>query len=842
MKLKANREYLIFLYFFSSGFAALLYQVVWLKYLNLLFGSTTYATAAVLAACMFGLSLGSWLSVRIRSLYRSPLRSYGLMEMGVGVFALLFPLIYSGFHAPFRIIFNAVGPQTFWYNLLTFLIAFAVLAVPTSLMGATLPLLSESVVREGQISQRIGYLYAVNTAGAVMGIIFSAFVLIPSLGLHATISVGVVINLTIGLVCYITGKENTERLSTEAGIQSNRDRLLWLYAVSGLLALSYEVLWTRILVLHLGSSVYAYAIMLSVFLFGISAGSYVSGRWIAPRIPDAARAFALLQLGWGFSVLLQIVQFANLSDTLFRIASMFPSLTGPTHFVILFIATFQLLFIPTFLSGALFPVMVRGLCAKGYSIRNATSQSYTFNTIGGIAGSLAAAFLFIPVLGTQMSLLLMGACNLLIAVLALWQKPLGAIRTTNYVKALGILIVFAAGSIYIQKNLQILQKAGIFQMQGSERLIHLEEDSAATISVEIRNYFKERYNSLSINGVNVAGTSPNLISIQKLQGHIPAILRGPDSKKKVLHIGFGSGGTAYSISLYPDTQITVVELSRAVVRNADQYFRMVNHGIVHSGKLRIIYFDGRSFLQNTRENFDLILSDSIHPRYSGNGSLYTKDYYELVYSRLNQGGIHSQWIPLYSLTLKNLKEILRAFYEVFPETYVWYVNSTINPYIIVTGCKGTSGIQIDQMRKAFQHPEIAQDLRSVGIYNEYFLLKHFLLGKHKLEAFLADVDPHIDDRLTVEYESSRVQSRTNSWWLNFRSLLQQRERIDAYLSDKQNLDSTMYERFYASTSENLQGQLLFLESRRAEAKIYFEKAQKTNVDDRDPYEYTHFQF
>lgn len=848
MQKKANSEYLIFLYFFSSGFAALLYQVVWLKYLNLLFGSTTYATAAVLSAFMFGLAAGSWFSVKFRSLFRSPLRSYGMFEIAVGVFAILFPFIYSGFMTPFRMIFNAVGPQTLWYNILTFFLAFVVLLIPTSLMGATLPLLSQYVMQDREddesrslISRKIGYLYAVNTIGAVAGIVFSAFVFIPNLGLQATISVGVLINLCVGLLCYITGK-TPGPVSAEVEVaRSGINRLLTLYGVSGLLALSYEVLWTRILVLHLGSSVYAYAIMLSVFLLGITCGSYASGKWLCKRTSDLEQCFGWIQGAWGLSILLQILQFSFLSDVLYNIAILFRNLTTTTHFIILFLGALQLLFLPTFLSGALFPIVVTRLSQQGYSVRSATSLSYSANTVGGIFGSLLAGFVLIPIIGTQNALCVLAFGNLLLAALALRSKQSIRLSAKSLI-ALSAVILFAIGAFLIQKNVQIMKNAGIFQMQNNEKLVHLEEDSAATISVEIRNYMKQPYHSLSINGVNVAGTSPNLISIQKLQGHIPMILHQAKEKTKVLHIGFGSGGTAYSVSLYPNTKITVVELSRAVVRNADRYFQSVNHGIVGSGKLNIIFFDGRSYLQNTKENYDAILSDSIHPRYSGNGSLYTKDYYQLVYSRLNQGGVHSQWIPLYSLTLKNLKEILRAFNDVFPETYVWYINSTINPYIIVTGTKGKSGIQGIQVQKVFQQAQIAKDLESIGISNEYLLLDYFLLGKNKLQNFLADVEPHIDDRMTVEYESSRIRSRTISWWTNFRALLEQREKIYPYLADSPSAVLPLYERFYESTASNLLGQLLFLQRKPKEAKLQFQKAHQTNAEDLDPYEYSHLQF
>src|SRR3990172_94284 len=230
------RSGLVFLFFFSSGFAALLYQVVWLKYLNLLFGSTTYATAAVLAAFMTGLSAGSWLAPRLSFLFQRPLRSYGEIEMGVGLFAMLFPAIYSSFNAPFSILFNAVGPESNFYLVMAFFVASIVLVIPTSLMGPSLPILSHFLIQDQEISRKSGLLYGINTAGAVGGILVSAFLLVPFLGLHATLYVGVVINLSIGLLCYVAGRDLKFAKPAPAHSQVF-DRLLILYSVSGGIAI-----------------------------------------------------------------------------------------------------------------------------------------------------------------------------------------------------------------------------------------------------------------------------------------------------------------------------------------------------------------------------------------------------------------------------------------------------------------------------------------------------------------------------------------------------------------------------------------------------------------------------
>lgn len=831
----------IFLFFFGSGFSALLYQVVWLKYLNLLLGSTVYASVAVLSAFMFGLSAGSMLASRLGSLYRFSLRSYGIVEMGVGIFAMFFNLIYSWLKTPFGLVFNLVGPEAWVYNFVAFLVAFLVLVIPTSLMGASLPLLAHYVVSNKDIPKSIGNLYAVNTAGAVVGIVVSAFLLIPRLGLSSTVYVGVLINLIVGGICYLAGTGETPRLAAASKRRNSTDPLLYYYAISGMLALGYEVLWTRILVLHLGSSVYAYSLMLATFLLGISLGSFVSGRFLLHKQRSSEMLFGWIQLAWAFSILLQIVQFTHLSDTLYKLATSFANFDIVSHFLTQFGSTFQILLLPTFFSGALFPIMVDRLHKRGMEISEASGLCYSYNTFGGIFGAIFVGFLFIPLFGTQWSLVFLGSINMLLGILSIFRDSTVK-QSLRYALILSSIVVFAFTAVFITSRFNILHSAGIFQMERKEKLIRLEEDVTSTISVEERNYLGTSFLSLSVNGVNVAGTSPNLISIQKMQAHLPMILFGPTRPKNVLHIGLGSGGTAYSASLYPNTKITVVELCQAIVKNANAYFPSVNHGILDSNVLEFIFFDGRSYVQNTHRKFDVILSDSIHPRYSGNGSLYTKDYYKLVYEKLNPDGVHSQWLPLYSLTSKNFKEILRAFAEVFPETSVWYINSSINPFVIIIGQKKTGGVQLSSMKQALSIPRVRADLKEIGIQDEYALMDYFLFGKHQIMKLVQDVDPHVDDRMTVEYESSRVIQRELSWLYNFQELVALRTPILQYSQPTEWLNTQLYDQYYDATGFNLKGQIFFLERKPKEAKHAFAEARRLNETDRDPYEFDNVKF
>ena len=394
----------------------------------------------------------------------------------------MFPALYTASRIPFAWLFNFTGPQSFWYTLVTFVVAFLVLVIPTSLMGASLPVLAHVLVADEDVAHRTGVLYAVNTAGAVAGILCAAFVLIPALGLHATIYVGVLINLLVGLACFLWRGPAIE-LRKEPG-HLTRNPLAKLYLVSGMLALGYEVLWTRILVLHLGSSVHAYAIMLSVFLLGISLGSALIGRWVEKKGWRPGLVFGCIQIAWAFSILLQVAEFRWFSDMLYALTAPFTRLNYGELMLVLFAGAFLVLFLPTFLSGALFPIVVKSLWGQGTPIEHASSIAYSYNTVGGIFGSIAAAFILIPAVGTQYALLTFATVNLLLGWLGAFQDSSPGFKRI----LIALTVAFVAAGLFLNSRIQVLHSAGIFRSEGNEELIWLEEDSASTISVEKRMY------------------------------------------------------------------------------------------------------------------------------------------------------------------------------------------------------------------------------------------------------------------------------------------------------------------------------------------------------------------
>ena len=372
-------------------------------------------------------------------------------------------------------------------------------------------------------------------------------------------------------------------------------------------------------------------------------------------------------------------------------------------------------------------------------------------------------------------------------------------------------------------------------------LLAVEEDVYATVTVEEHHEPRGKWRQLSLNGTNVAGTSCELFSIQKLQGHLPLLLH--KDPKRVLHIGFGSGGTAWAVSRYPVESITIAEISKSVIQKASEYFLEINHGVLRDHRVQIVFTDGRNHVLAAEEKYDVILSDSVHPRFSGNGSLYTYEYYQLLKERLNPDGIISQWLPFYSLTPENFKMIIKSFYEVFPNTTIWYPNSTINEYVIVIGKLDGPLIDYATIERKLRIPEVMVDLEEIETTTPYKILDYFLFANENVGEFVADMPLHTDNNIAVEYISGRNVGRWQSSYSNYSNLLDARTSVKDYLSNleqaresKENILSTL-DLYEQTTDHNLQGQRLFWEGNREEAFQRFERIRELNPEDLEPVEY-----
>ncbi len=772
-----TRTIAIPLAFFLTGFASLMDQVVWLRYLGLIFGNTTQATSTLLAIFMAGLGFGSLWGGKWADKSSKPHIIYVVAEIVIGILAISSPYFFKIIEKAYIEIFQTFGDQSFIFILTRIVLATFFLLPPTFLMGATLPLIVKALTRSEKIEtvRSTALLYGINTAGAVAGTSFSGFYFIKNFGLIATLYLSAILNFIAALIVIIVFLGKSWQKETSKTLQpdrSSKNLYLTLFALMGATSLGYEVIWSRVLVLYIGSSVYSYSLMLTVFLIGIAIGSILVN---SIRYTNKFYLLFLVETVLAIWIVIHILLFAKLNEILV----LFAKILAPTSYgeilLVQLLSVALLLIIPTVCMGISFPLAV-DVFLDFKNSGEAVGAVYSFNTIGSIAGSILTGFLLIPTLGTQNSLLLLSILNFATG-LAFLYKTAKKIPLTSLLVPVIILLSF----IFLPKNM-ILFSAGTYQKK-DQRIIHFEEDVSGTVVVRELKDLMGKYLSLEINGVNVAGTSPDLYAIQMLQGHIPLALA--DKPKKILHIGFGSGGTAWAVSLHKVNLIKIVEINPLVLKVSNIYFRHINHGVLADSRVRTVINDGRNFLLASREKFDCILSDSIHPRYAGNSTLYTLEYFKILADNLEKDGIASMWLPMYSLTSQNFFMILKSFNEVFPYINVWYELSTPNSFTIVTGSFRQP--KINNIYSLFNTDRIKKELESIDIYSAADIVAMHLADQNSLKSILSRVPPHIDDIPAVEYESGTLIVRNIPWLTTFSILLQLRSKTPPpYLVDGEN--------------------------------------------------------
>ncbi len=768
---------LILGFFFLSGAAGLVYEVVWTKYLTLAFGVTAEAVSAVLSAYMAGLALGSFLLGRRVAKIKNLLRAYAWLELGVGIFALLTPLVYLRMEAINVFLFRNLGEPGVVFDLLQFLISFVVMLIPTTLMGGTLPILSRFVVKSrSRIGLGVGTLYSVNTFGAVLGTFGAGYLLIPAFGLSPTVYVAAIVNLAVGIACVLLSRrsayvasgeeepavvEDTSRLLPETPHRLKVGIFIGL-GVSGLVALTYEVVWTRVLQLVLGTSAYAFACMLTTFLFGIALGSLIVSRFL-DRVKDPARLFGYIQLAVGFCALAIIPLFGELPFIFLKLFALTNREFWQTSMVE-FSAAFLVMLIPTMLFGASFPVAARVVSGSVRLLGRSIGNIYAINTVGSIVGSLLAGFLLVPRLGTQKSEFLGAGASIALGALILWMNP--RIRPWRRMVTTGVAVAVFVGSVVAlpRWDMRVLlwgvwHKAAAFMPVGREpktlteigeqlqegRLIFYDEGIGATAAV-----FEEfgKIRTFVVDGRIEASTLITDMRIQRLLGHIPMLLH--PNPKKVMNLGLGAGVTFGSVMLHPVEDGRCVELSRAVL-GATRQFGDANHHVMDDPRAPIILMDGRNYLRSTLETFDCITADPCHPYTRGMGNIYTVEYFRAGRARLKPGGIMAQWLPLYNLSDTDFKMIVQTFGSVFPYVAFWFTDVDL----VMFGTEKPIEIDYQALAKRMEYEPVKEALADIGFHSVDDLLVRFIMDQRSLEAYCGGVAVNTENHPILEYSAPK---------------------------------------------------------------------------------------
>ena len=801
----------IYLLFFLSGAAALVYQLVWVRSLTLIFGGSHLAVTAVLAIFMAGLALGGYAIGRVVDRVERPLGLYGLLELGIAAFALVFVglmHVYPSLYVPLA---RGRDGSVLYLTILRALFAIAALIVPTTLMGGTLPVLSRFVSRRPEtLRTSLSLLYGLNTLGAVLGALLAGFVLLRLYAVSTTLFFAVATNVVIGFVSLAlqaglspgafrdsSSPGNTTATAPDHHLNAWPCRLvLWGIGISGFCALGYEVLWSRVLTITVGASVYSFTIMLVAFLTGIALGSkaygllraLLGGR--AAGLAVSIAGFGLVQVAIGGTAFLVTFFLRDVPTVAVRLHGLFfESATGSfgARTWANFTLAFLYMVVPAFFMGVAFPLAGEVHARYRRTVGRAVGEVLASNTVGAILGAGISGFLLIHVFGIERSLLLLSALNIgtglvVLTGLARGRWPSGAAAATAVV-ALALLAASPqALRIWDTKYFAIFRSNQPEAFQTPEMVREAVENTDVIYYAEgiesIVSVIRVKGGDLSFltNGRVEASSHLQAQQVQLTLGHLPMLLaRNP---RRALVVGLGSGMTLGAIAVHPGLErVTLAEIEPKVVGVA-RAFAAYNHRVLESPKLRVVFNDGRNFLLTTSDTFDVITADPIHPWFRGAGYLYTSQYFELVATHLNPGGVVAQWLPIYELTPDDLRSIVRTFRRRFAHTMLWLTHYDAE----LVGSNAPFVLDEEALARRMAPPDVAGDLARVMMGSPRDILSYFVMGSEGMARFSRNGVLNTDDRLYLEFSAPFSIATPSVMGANVRALASHRENLLPYLT------------------------------------------------------------
>ena len=754
--------------FVCSGALSLVYEILWLRSLILVFGATTYAVSAVLTAFMGGLALGSYLFGRRADTVARPGVVYGIMEIGIGAYALLVPTLFGLLIPLSRTLRAEFDPSFGSMSLLRFAVALLVLLVPTTLMGGTLPILSRFVAASDErIARGVGLLYALNTGGAVVGTFAAGFWLLPTLGMSRTLWLAAAGNLVVGTIAIVAFRRRIPprppSVETPEPLAFGRRQKLVLAAIalSGAAAMVFEVAWARVVGLVIGGSVYAFTTVLTTFLVGLALGAAWVARIADRRGLDPARLMGLLLSGVGLAAFATLLAFD-------RIPYVFAVWLRHFHqrqdlvLMLRFSVAFAVMFLPTLLLGGVFPAAVRACAPAADRLGETVGRVYAVNTMGTILGSGLAGFLLLPAIGVRATLLgaialelLLGAVLLAAAAGTPRGRWLPAFAAAGAAVLLPVLAptwnvrVMNSGMYLYASELDKPRGFSSFHKGDIGETLYAKDGATASVVVFRDPDFDNIV--LTTNG-KVDASSRFDLSTQVLSGHLPLLL-APDPRR-VLVVGWASGITVGSTLTYPIERLTGVEIEQAVIE-ASEFFRKDNNEARRDPRTNLVIDDARNFLLLDDGLYDVIISEPSNPWITVASNLFTREAWEIGHRRLAPGGVFCQWIQMYGITPADLRALLRTFHQVFPEVLVF---TTIDMSdLMILGSDRPLRFDLTQLKSRMHEVWVAADLARVGVRTPAELLSHFDFGTAELERFIGDPAGPIntDDNARIEFATPK---------------------------------------------------------------------------------------
>ncbi|MHC4549689.1 MAG: fused MFS/spermidine synthase [Planctomycetota bacterium] len=716
-----------------SGATALAYEIVWARKLTLVLGSAPSAAAAVLSAFMCGLAVGAVAVGWRADDSRRPLRWYGLLELGIGIYALAFDTLLDLAISKF--------PGQPW------LVAFVLLTVPAALMGGTLPVLARAAadtIRRG--TGAFGSLYGINTLGAMAGALLTALVVLEALGLRGTVKLAAAINIGLGVLFWLCGMLAGKR-EVYAGEEEVKARwtgdaepaVVLAFFLAGFAALALEMAWLRLLAYFLEGFTIAFGLMLAAYLLGLGAGG-LGGTFLALLSGNPRRLLARILLVEAVLAVGTLIFATPISDALESMRAGYTTAAGIDFSYArgLFLAALAIVLPATFCAGMLMPVVSRIALSHREAIGRQTGVVYAASTLGSVIAPPAAAFLLLPAWGVPATIAALGALLLLAGTLLALQRTL-----REWVFAGAAAVAFVVVCFMSDLAVPLVERSHVFRAAKTPRRL-LAYVPGQLGDVSVVEQLTDGSRRLYLDGFSAAETSPHY-GYMRMQGHLPVLLH--PAPRRVLVIAYGSGTTAGAVTVHPEVEeIVCVEIEPAVFA-VTEHFAEQNRGVLDLDRTVRIEADGREYVRRGTKTFDVITLEPLMPYTPAAVYLYTKEFYDDARRSLAPDGILCQWIPPHGVSGADFRRLVASVAASFKHVSLWYFKHAV----LVLGADAAPRLDPAAFNRRCLGEQIRADLDLAAVGDGAHMLGAHVCSGVALRKALEGVAPMVDDRTDLEF-------------------------------------------------------------------------------------------
>jgi spermidine synthase len=760
--------------FFASGASSLIFENLWQRKMTHVFGASAPSITVILTAFFFGMALGSWWGGRLLDRYqhRIPtLRFYALTELWIGVFGVSVPFLLSGVDPLYVALFSTTDPSPLFSVAYRFAMCTAV-ALPASLgMGATIPVMSRLLSEHGfGVGRSVGLAYGVNTVGAVLGCLATGFVLLPALGIQGSLFFASAGNAAVIVASFALSAISrpavmgTPLPAASQSARPKRRRLIALYFAAGFLAIGFEVEWMRMIAIFTTNGLTTFTLSLSVYLMGFSFGSLVVYPLLERRLSGLA-IFLVSNLGTALTCLVLLANARGITKAIWAVVGASIQPDSATNLAVTSVELANiaaLILLPTIFMGLAFPAVCQTITESRDRIAVDSGFLYFAGNMGSTAGAFATGLLLVPALGLDgtWGVLVAASAALALATLSLAEFQFArGLRVVAVATAAVALFIGSEERPYLHygEEGRIVKEGDAWRFVDDEgrprrmMIIRNETGQSATVTVRERWYadpYRLPDRRIYIDNQAVAASGKYSKVDQKMLAHLPLLLH--PQPETALTVGFGSGGTSYSMTTH-GVRTDVAEIEPEVVRSA-HLFEMQNHGVLRSPLLEVVLNDARNHLYVTRKRYDVISTDVTNLQYKQNGSLYTREFFQLCADRLTPGGVMASWIPL-GLFDDEFATLLATFREVFPHATLWFFDQIPTSFAVVIGTERELEMDYERIRRGFEIPAVREDLARILVFHPLHLVHFLYLDEDGYDEIAMGAPLHTDDHPILEFRS-----------------------------------------------------------------------------------------